>query len=207
MTQAAKPSPPAVVGRAPLSIFRLPAYATGMKRLFALAIPEFRSADKHWLDQVRSQHDRGLASSISPHFTLVFDQSPLDNAAFLAHLRGVSRSVRPIDFICRRAVVGTDHQTDTGYAFLVPDEGNSAIFRFRDMLHTAELAGLERPDIPYFPHITIGRFCGAETARSACADLNRREIFLPGRISALTVVAAAGDGNIAEVATLPLAAT
>ena len=174
------------------------------RALFTLALPEFALGVRDWVDHVRATHDRDFASRVGPHFTLVFGDSSIDQAAYLAHVREVAGAAAPFPFACRRAEVGTDHQSDTGYAFLVPDEGHRDLMDLRAVLHTDIFAPLLRRDIPYSPHITVGRFDSVDTARPTCDALNVSGIDVSGRITALTVVAMQADGSIDEVASFPL---
>nr|WP_321511875.1 2'-5' RNA ligase family protein [uncultured Hyphomonas sp.] len=174
------------------------------RALFTLALPEFAPGAREWVNHVRAAHDREFAGRVDPHFTLVFGNTSLDQDAYLAHVREVAGASAPFPFSCRKAEVGTDHQNDTGYAFLVPDVGHSEILGLRTALHTGIFAPLLRPDIPYRPHITAGRFDRVDAARPVCDTLNASGIDVSGRITALTVVAMQADGRIDEVASAPL---
>ena len=176
------------------------------RALFTLALPDLAPDIREWVRQVRAAHDPAFASRVGAHFTLVFGDTSVDPAAYLAHVRTVAAAGAPFPFACRRAEVGTDHQDDTGYAFLVPDEGRSDIVSLRAALHTGILARLLRPDIPYVPHITVGRFDSVALAAEACGALNASGIDVSGRITALTVVAMQADGRIDEVERFPLGA-
>jgi hypothetical protein len=90
-----------------------------------------------------------------------------------------------------------------GAVFLVADEGNSTILALHDRLYAGPLAGELRLDLPYVPHITVGRFSSAAAAK-ACADrLNAGPVTIRGRIEAIAVVRAEG-GRAEVVATFPL---
>ncbi len=172
--------------------------------LFTLALPEFAPGAREWVDHVRAKHDRAFADRVGPHFTLVFGDMSLDQDAYIAHVRKIAGAAAPFPFACRRAEVGTDHQNDTGYAFLVPDVGHSETLGLRTALHTGIFAPLLRLDIPYRPHITVGRFDHFDAARPICDSLNTSGVDVSGRIAALTVVAMQPDGRIDEIARAPL---
>jgi len=172
--------------------------------LFTLALPEMASGVREWVGQVRAAHDPEFASRVGPHFTLVFGDTSLDQDAYLAHVREVAGAAAPFPFACHRTEVGTDHQNDTGYAFLVPDAGHRELLDLRAALHTGLFAPLLRLDIPYSPHITVGRFDSVGSARPICDALNASGIDVSGRITGLTVVAMQADGRIDEVAGFPL---
>ena len=174
------------------------------RQLFTLAFPETSPGTRDWMNRVRAKHDRDFVNRVAPHFTLVFGDSSVPEADYLQHVRTVARAAAPFPFACRRAITGMDHQDDTGYAFLAPDTGNSEILKLRNDLHTGALSGLLRPDIPYVPHITVGRFARVEAARQVCDSLNTSGIDVSGRIAALTVVAMQADGSIDQIARAPL---
>ena len=176
------------------------------RALFTLALPEFAPGAREWVDRVRVTHDREFADRVGPHFTLVFGDTSIDQEAYLAHVGEVAGAATPFPFACRRAEVGTDHQNDTGYAFLVPDAGHSELLDLRAALHTGLFAPLLRLDIPYNPHITVGRFERVGPARPICDAQNASGIDVSGRITGLTVVAMQPDGRIDEVAGFPLGA-
>jgi hypothetical protein len=50
------------------------------------------------------------------------------------------------------------------YVFLVPDEGSGALSLLHDRLYSGLLASL-RIDLPYVPHITIGRCSERQKAK------------------------------------------
>jgi 2'-5' RNA ligase len=174
------------------------------RQLFTLAFPETSLGARTWMDRVRAEHDQDFASRVAPHFTLVFGDSSVPEADYLQHVRTVAGAAAPFPFTCRRAITGTDHQDDTGYAFLAPDTGNSEIVKLRNHLHTGPFSGLLRPDIPYVPHITVGRFAGVKAARQVCDSLNASGINVSGRITALTIVAMDTQGTLQEIQAIPL---
>ncbi|KCZ90967.1 2'-5' RNA ligase family protein [Hyphomonas jannaschiana] len=174
------------------------------RQLFTLAFPETSPGARAWMDGVRAEHDQDFARRVAPHFTLVFGDSSVPEEDYLQHVRTVASTAAPFPFACRRAVTGTDHQDETGYAFLVPDTGDSDILELRNQLHTGPFSGLLRVDIPYVPHITVGRFASVEAAGQICDSLNASGIEVSGRITALTVVAMDTQGTIQEIQAIPL---
>ena len=174
------------------------------RQLFTLAFPETSPGTRDWMNRVRAKHDRDFVNRVAPHFTLVFGDDSVPEADYLQQVQTIARATAPFPFACRRAVIGTDHQDDTGYAFLAPDTGNSEILKLRRDLHTGPFSGLLRPDIPYVPHITVGRFASVETARQICDSLNASSIDVSGRITSLTIVAKDTHGSIQEIQVIPL---
>ncbi|MEZ6001644.1 2'-5' RNA ligase family protein [Hyphomonas sp.] len=174
------------------------------RQLFTLAFPETSAGARAWMDRVRAEHDRDFANRVAPHFTLVFGDNSVPEAEYLQHVRTVAEAVAPFPFACTRAVTGTDHQDETGYAFLIPDTGDGDILELRNQLHTGPFSGLLRADIPYVPHITIGRFASVEAAGKVCDSLNTFGIDVSGRITALTIVAMDTQGTIQEIQAISL---
>lgn len=174
------------------------------RQLFTITFPVAGPDAVRWLDGVRAEHDRDFAGRVGPHFTLVFGSNSISETAYLDHVRQVAAVHTGFPFVCRRTAIGTDHQNDTGYVFLVPDEGNSDIRKLRDRLHSGPFEPLLRLDIPYIPHMTLGRFASIASAKRTCDSLNAQDILIPGRIDALTVVAMEESGLIREIAAFPL---
>lgn len=166
------------------------AHGYRMRRtLYTLAFPELTERELQWVNQLRHKHDAHTASMVGPHFTLVFGCSDLDEVSYLENVERIASAFSPIEFCCRYASVGKDHESDAGYAFLVPDEGNSRLMQLHDQLYTGYLARHLRLDIPFIPHITVGRCKTRELAKQLCDSLNETPFQLSGVIRALTVVA------------------
>ncbi|MGD1923271.1 MAG: 2'-5' RNA ligase family protein [Paracoccaceae bacterium] len=161
---------------------------------YVVSFPELNREHSAWIDSVRNDHDP-LACSIAAHFTLVFAIDGLSQADLAAHLSNVAGRVPRIAFRCSYVMLGRDHQEPVFYAFLVPDQGFGAISRLRDTLHTAQLADHMRPEIPFVPHITLGRVESARAAKDLCMRLNDEVPQIDGWITALTLLEAA-DGRI-----------
>jgi 2'-5' RNA ligase len=100
-------------------------------------------------------------------------------------------------------VVWTEHRQDGGNVFLVPDEGNSAILQLHDLLYGGPLAHELRLDIPFVPHLTIGRCRSLAEAKALSDALNAEPIRIPGSIREISVVAEA-DGALAVLSRFPL---
>jgi 2'-5' RNA ligase len=163
------------------------------RMLYTLAIPELCEHDRLWIAGIRAQHDARTAALVEAHFTLVFGCDDIAACVYLAHVEAAAREAAPFEVVCRRAVLGTDHADDTGYAFLVPDEGNSALLRLHDRLHTGPLAAKLRLDLPFMPHMTVGRLRSLREAKTLCDDLNRTPICVRAPIAALSVAAVEND--------------
>jgi 2'-5' RNA ligase len=97
-----------------------------------------------------------------------------------------------------------DVLSPNAHTFLVPDEGFSAIAKLHDRLYTSLLAPYRRPEIPFVPHITVGKARHAAECQQLANTLNEQEFAIHGSIERLTVVRYAG-GQVTMVVDLPLA--
>jgi 2'-5' RNA ligase len=130
---------------------------------------------------------------VEPHFTIAFGASGVDDDDYLEHVRKITAALHPITFHCRYAMLGADENSDTSYIFLVPDEGNSALSLLHDRLYSGLLASCLRIDLPYVPHITIGRCSERQKAKELCDELNARPLSIAGSVEALTVALMVDD--------------
>lgn len=181
-----------------------------LQTLYTLALPEFSAADAEFIARFRRQHD-ALVDMVLPHFTLVFACSAVPLEDYLAHVAQVTQVAQPaqpaqltqlthmasgqqaINFCIRHAQLGTDDVDDTAYVFLVPDEGHAALALLHDALYRGPLAPQLRLDLPYTPHVTIGRLRDRPRAKALVDELNTGGICLHGRVQALQVMAREGD--------------
>ncbi|MCY1505986.1 2'-5' RNA ligase superfamily protein [compost metagenome] len=157
-----------------------------MKKIFTLAYPCLSAPDAGFIEDFRRQHD-GQHPLTKAHFTIAFGCAGIDEQAYLKHVEEVARSLGPISFACRYAMLGAD--TAQAYAYLVPDEGYSGLSRLHDAAYRQLLAPTLRLDIPYVPHITIGSSSNRALMKSLCDELNRGNIDIRGSVDHLTVAA------------------
>jgi len=171
--------------------------------LYTLAFPTLREADAAFVARFRGLHDGLQADRVAPHFTLVFASNGVSEDAYLAHVEAVARRRAPVDFTCRHAMLGADGESETGYVFLVPDEGYSGLSRLHDRLYSGPLASRLRLDLPFVPHITVGRHARREVAKELCDALNDTGLCIPGRVETLAV-SALEEGRVNTLATFAL---
>jgi 2'-5' RNA ligase len=171
---------------------------TLMHDLYTLAYPRLAEMDRAFIEKFRAEHDLRYRNVVAPHFTMAFGCSAVAEPQYLDHVEGVALSSGRLRFCCRYAMLGADHQDDTAYVFLVPDEGNSSLSRLHDRLYSGPLAPHLRLDIPYIPHITIGTVDDREAAKKLCDKLNENGILIEGSVDALTV-AAFENGRIRDI--------
>lgn len=172
-----------------------------MSTLHTIAYPELAHEDLAFIEEFRSVHDRRIV--IAPHFTLVFGSSRVGEADYTSHVASIAAATEPIEFRCRYAMLGADHEGSSGYVFLVPDEGFAAIASLHDRLHTGVLVSELRLDLPYVPHVTIGVTSTRMRAKQLCDDLNAHALDIRGSIRAVTV-GSVESGRFLDRATLPL---
>lgn len=137
------------------------------------------------------------------HCTLVFGCSGVPPDAYTAHVARIASASAPIDFVCRYAMLGADDADDTAYVFLVPDEGYARLSLLHDALYTGPLQPFLRLDLPYVPHLTIGRSRDRHEAKAWCDGLNARGVRIAGALRELTV-GAVRDGVFEPSSTHPM---
>ncbi len=174
-----------------------------MRTLYTLAYPTLPEADLGFLQRFRREHDVPYRDVVAPHFTLVFGCSEVAEAEYSKHVAAVAEAASSVRFSCRYAMLGADHQDDTAYVFLVPDEGYSQLSLLHDRLYTGALAAYLRLDVPFIPHITIGTLAERREAKRLCVALNERGIGIHGSVEALTV-GALENGKVKNLASFRL---
>lgn len=157
------------------------------RRLYTVAFPAFIGADAQRIEKLRSRHDPQHAGLLPAHFTLVFGCAAVAERDYLAHVQAAAGNAGPIGFHCRYAMLGADDESEMAYVHLVPDEGHAALSLLHDRLYTGPLAPHLRLDLPYTPHITLGRTADRAQAKAWCDRMNRVGVDLRGVVQALTV--------------------
>ena len=175
-----------------------------MRQLYTLAYPRLAPTDAAFIDGFRRQHDSQHAL-VPAHFTLAFGCAEVDDAAYLAHVQQLARSAAPLDYVCRYAMLGTDPGGGRAYAYLVPDEGYSALSRLHDAAYQGVLAPYLHLHTPYVPHITLAAGLDARQMKRLCDELNASGLEVHGRVEALVVVAVE-EGVLREVGEFALGA-
>lgn len=139
------------------------------ERLAVIAAPGFRTPDRAWIDAIRRRYDP-LHASVPPHVTLVFPFAGLTIEALTLHVRGAISGLQPITAVFRRLETFDDPLSGDSFLFLVPQEGGAALIELHDRLNVGSLAAFLQPDIPYAPHVTVGRLADAATAAAAMRE-------------------------------------
>jgi 2'-5' RNA ligase len=125
--------------------------------------PRFDSS--HPIHEYRERHDP-KAGLIAPHLTLVFPfSSTLSSLQIETHVKRVVRiwPLLPVTF------QGAHSYLDE-FLFLHVRHGGTAIVELHRQLHRGILAPFLRSDIPFIPHVTVGRSSSREELRQAVAD-------------------------------------
>lgn len=174
-----------------------------MPPVYTLAYPLLSQVDRELIDGYRSEHDAAFRNVVAPHFTMLFGCDQISEREYKDHVRSVSSRGMPIHFVCRYAMVCNDVSNDNFYAFLVPDEGYSAISLLHDQLYTGPLAPFLRLDAPYIPHIAIATSQDAKHVKELCDSLNKGGLSIAGTVDTLTVCSLI-DGRIRDDYALPL---
>ena len=106
------------------------------------------------LQEIREHFDP-LADHIPPHITLVF---PFQFEGDLAkHVEMALRAVKPF----KLSFDSVSHEQED-YVFLNVGEGKEAVVDAHDRLYAGPLVEYHREDIPYIPHVTLGRLSAQE---------------------------------------------
>ncbi|EOS8268546.1 TPA: 2'-5' RNA ligase family protein [Bacillus cereus] len=119
------------------------------------------------VESIREKHDP-LFRLIPPHITIVFPfESNISNDELKSHILNLLKGVGKIkiEFANRITSVGN-------YLFLEVEGGKEQIEELHDMLYKGPLAQFLREDIPYIPHVTVGRKENAELAAEVAKDIH-----------------------------------
>ena len=157
--------------------------------MYTLAYPTLTEVDREWIEAFRHRHDKPYRDLVTAHFTLVFGIDEISEDHYCTHVKTVAKAGNPIEFYCRYAMLGADHETERGYVFLVPDEGYGSISCLHDRLYSDLFAPMLRLDLPFTPHMTIGTLEDRSAAKNLCDRLNADGISIAGSLESLAVCA------------------
>ncbi|KAA0773630.1 2'-5' RNA ligase family protein [Bacillus sp. BB51/4] len=119
------------------------------------------------IEDIRKKHDP-LFGLIPPHITVIFPfESSISNDELKLHILKLSKGIQEIEIKFANQI------TDEGeYLFLRVEEGKKQIEELHDMLYTGPLIKFLKEDIPYIPHVTVGRKESAELAAEVAKDIH-----------------------------------
>lgn len=123
------------------------------------------SIDK--IENIRQKYDP-LFGLIAPHITIVFPFiSNISNDELKSHILNLSKGIGKIE------IEFANHITSVGnYLFLEVEGGKEQIEELHDRLYTGALLQFLKEDIPYIPHVTVGRKESAELAAEVAKDMH-----------------------------------
>ncbi|MFB5248911.1 2'-5' RNA ligase family protein [Bacillus cereus] len=122
------------------------------------------SIDK--IENIRQKHDP-LFGLIPPHITIIFPfESNISNDELKSHILNLSKGVGEIEIKFARRI-----SSEGEYLFLEVERGKEKIEEWHDRLYTGPLLQFFRTDIPYIPHVTVGRKYSTELAAKVVKDI------------------------------------
>lgn len=127
------------------------------------AIHLFPTFTNHGLiDTVRQRFDP-LYGLIPPHITLVFPfESKVSSRELVEHMKRVAVGIRPFHLQLHGFAVTPDN-----YLYIQVVDGHDEVTQLHDSLYTGILQSNLRRDIPYVPHLTVGRFHSLKEVKQA----------------------------------------
>jgi 2'-5' RNA ligase len=162
--------------------------------LAVVAFPALADSDAGRVDALRAAHDPN-AARIAAHFTLVFPDAAIGEAALLQRVEAAAQKTAPIAVTLKRVMV---HQEGAEfYLYLVPEQGYDALRSLHERLNPGSAAA-------FTPHVTVGRFADRAQARAIATDLAAKHFAATGRIEALSLVAVPEAGPVKLVRAVPL---
>ena len=169
--------------------------------LAAICVPIFPAPARAWLQDRRAKHDPKHFQLVAPHVTLIFPSWALPEDSFVAHVSSCLRGVRgaPVAFSSTQVF----RERGAALVYLVASVGSDWLNRIHVKLHSGPLALERRQDIPYVPHITVGRFASALKAAKLARQIGSELEPIAGRVQAVDVVRVAQNA-IRPVHRVPL---
>ena len=89
------------------------------------------------------------------------------------------------------------------YVSLIPTDDFNEILRLHDRLYSGLLEQYLRKDLPYKPHLTVGRFEMRADAARLVEELSNNEIDIMAKVTELTV-AHLSAGELTVITRIPL---
>ncbi len=117
------------------------------------AFVHYPAVDTICINQLRRKYDPQV-DLIDPHITIVFPvPESVGEQSLVLHIQKTLREWKPFTIHLQGVQPSWDH-----YLFLLIQEGNADVIRLHDELYTTLLAGYDRDDLPFVPHVTLGSF-------------------------------------------------
>ncbi len=153
-----------------------------------IAYPTLSQEDRQWIQELRERCDTELASVVAPHFTLVFPLAHIQGKRLTEHVKTQVKHFQNISFVLGCALPVKDIVSEESSVFLVPEEGFSTILKLHDTLYRGILASSLRLDIPFLPHLTVGKTSDLTQAKKLADVINQHPLAIKGTIDALDVI-------------------
>jgi 2'-5' RNA ligase len=116
------------------------------------ALVHYPNIDTRRINRFRTKFDPQI-DLIAPHITLMFPiPESIRGDVLVCHLENVLSSWQSFPIHLQGCQISSDD-----YLFLLMQEGNAKTIRLHDEIYTGILADYWRKDIPYVPHLTLGR--------------------------------------------------
>jgi len=157
--------------------------------LAVISYPVLILTDYYLIQEIRARYDIDNHKFIKPHFTFIFPCSGINQDDFCGHVEKRIEGFNSFDFRINRVELNTDPSGDSWHLFLVPEKGFEQIIKLHDSLYTEILNEKLRTDIPYIPHITVGRFENERDGEKVYEEMNNQKLTISGRISTIEVIA------------------
>lgn len=133
-----------------------------------LVFPHFENIQI--IEQIRSLYDP-LYSKIRPHMTLVFPfDSPMTDEELTCLLETHLSHIPPFELTLQGITPHSD--TFWHYLFLNVQKGASSLTKIHQLLYKEELEHFHL-DIPYIPHMTLGKFHSLSRLKDAYETIRK----------------------------------
>ncbi|KAA0814466.1 MULTISPECIES: 2'-5' RNA ligase family protein [Bacillus cereus group] len=118
------------------------------------------------IEDIRQKHDP-LFGLIPPHITIVFPfESSISNDELKLHIINVSKLIQNIEIEFKNQIT-----SEREYLFLRVEKGKEQIEELHNILYTGPLLQFLKEDIPYIPHVTVGRKESVELAAEVVKEI------------------------------------
>jgi 2'-5' RNA ligase len=160
---------------------------SGYGQLLVVATPQIDPENLDWIEGIRARHDPNH-SIIKPHFTLVFPGHELASGEFVSHVRESVKYRSEFSFTLDRAEILDSSHDGAKYVALIPGEGFDDFLELHDRLYSGAIEQFLRKDLPFQPHMTIGRLTDRKDAARLIDELSQSDIDIHGKVTDLSIL-------------------
>jgi 2'-5' RNA ligase len=159
-----------------------------MDRRYAVIVePEFAASDRAWIEALRRRHDPVGQARVGPHITVFFAAAFADAARLAAAMTRSAAAAEPFA-VELGGVLVLDDVAGGAVVCLGAGRGRAECLALHDRVYAGDLAHHLRADIPYEPHLTLGRRPERASAEALAGEIAAEPRLIPGRIDALRLV-------------------